>query len=244
LKTKRIITQMKRIEKEYFEHIGLQEHELIDNTWFKNCSFYGCDFSDRISFPNERSVIRNTVFEGCTIDNNCGIGNGILESVECINFKTKGILFCLGTLFDRVSFSGKCGNFLLSSHTVDRAIHGGEDLSKKQIKSFNQSANDFYKGIEWALDISKAEFKELELDPSIPAKLVRRNPETQLLILKENIDVERIQQHPHICSLFKRYLRSNQYDQIIVAGTISNKRINEELESIRVLREEGIAELN
>lgn len=229
--------------KQQFEHISLQENKLVENIQFKNCSFYSCDFSDRISLPQERSIIKNSIFENCTVNNNCGIGNGIIEDVELINLKTKGIVFCLGTLFNKVTFRGKCGSFRLTSETVDRAVHNGEDISKSQIEAFNHSAQEFYKGVDWALDISNAEFKELQIDPDIPAALVKRNPETQILIRKENIDVAKIQQHPYIFSLHKRHLTSNKYDQIIVISTISNKHLEEEMKSIQILREEGIADI-
>src|SRR5262249_52776668 len=43
----------------------------------------------------------------------------------------------------------------------------------------------YYENVEWALDISGAEFGEMEIR-GIPAALIRRDPETQVVITRQN----------------------------------------------------------
>jgi hypothetical protein len=50
-----------------------------------------------------------------------------------------------------------------------------------------QSANeDYYRDVEWAVDISEAEFLEADLR-GIPVHLVRRDPATQFILRREKL---------------------------------------------------------
>ena len=75
-----------------------------------------------------------------------------------------------GTVNLRVRTNG------LESEPVKLHISAGDNLPTQSI-----AGQAFYQKIDWALDISRGEFRDLELK-GIPARLVRRDPETQLIV--------------------------------------------------------------
>jgi hypothetical protein len=114
-------------------------------------------------------------------------------------------------------------------------------LSEDEQKQIDHDAKNYYENVDWILDVSQAEFQEIEIDSSIPAKKVKRNPELHGIIYKEKVDIAKIENHEYICNLHKSYLRYNiNSNHIIAVPSIKNKYMEEELESLRVLREEGI----
>ena len=51
-------------------------------------------------------------------------------------------------------------------------------------QTFDESNAEYYRNVEWALDISQAEFEELCLR-GFPVHLIRRDPETQIVMTRE-----------------------------------------------------------
>jgi hypothetical protein len=80
-------------------------------------------------------------------------------------------------LCDRVTLIGEFGDFFRNN---------AEKLSPAQ----RRFAASFYEGVEWALDISRARFRGLDLR-SLPGHLVRRDPARHALILTERVAADR-----------------------------------------------------
>ncbi len=118
-------------------------------------------------------------------------------------------------------------------------------LSEEEQQQINLDAIDYYKEVDWVLDISQAEFQEFDISSSIPAKKVKRNPELQAIAYRENIDIAKIKGLKGIEGVHQiAFDVSQNKDTIIVVPTLKNKHLKSELESLRILREEGIVALN
>lgn len=239
--------ELKHCQKKQIIDELLEENAHVGNIWFERCNFESNFLSARIETRSKASVIRNVHFDRCLINKNNSIGYGVFENVLFSNLKTSGVVFFRGSLFKESTFKGKCGRIALSSHATGSAV--GLDarrmLSEKEQEEMNIGAQTYYDKVDWALDISEAEFQDCDLASSIPAKKVKRNPEIQGIALKDNINMALIEDNEHISYAHKTVLRVwGKRDTIIVIPTIKNKRLERDMESLRVLREEGIVEMN
>lgn len=234
--------KMRIVTQERFYYLSMQENLILENVHFKDCNFHHCNLSDCISSEREASLMKNCIFEDCTINENCNVGNGILENIKFYNFKTTESLAFSGALFNKVSFYGKCGSFSLSSYTSQRGGNAGKILTEEQINNFNNAANIYYQDVEWALDISNAEFRNLEILDNVPVDLVKVNCYSQVIVRKAHINMDKLEQNPYILASHKQMIINSKRDCILVVATIDNKYEKQELESLKVLKGEGLAQ--
>jgi hypothetical protein len=111
-------------------------------------------------------------------------------------------------------------------------------------RAFDEANAEYYRHVDWALDISEGEFKDLELR-GVPARLIRRDPETQVLITRKvalqgpwrDLDF-RSNVTPACISLF---LGRDEPDYVLVAPKRS-RRFRDCVADIELLRKAGIAE--
>ena len=103
---------------------------------------------------------------------------------------------------------------------------------------------DFYAGVDWALDISAAEFSSVELTESgIPACLIRRDPDTQVVVdrkaameaLRRRLELP----DPAWLVGLERLVESGFDDTVLVAAK-RGRRFAQQLASIALLRDEGL----
>jgi hypothetical protein len=141
-----------------------------------NCEFSHSGLS-LTSKLEQRTVVRSVDLFKCRI-NGCEIGPAVLEDVTISDLQTNDLLILWGTLFRRVRLSGKIGRIKINKN-ID-AI----DRSPKTQGPFDEFRKKFYSETDWALDIRDAKFKEFELR-GIPSSLIRRDPESQVVITRE-----------------------------------------------------------
>jgi hypothetical protein len=100
----------------------------------------------------------------------------------------------------------------------------------------------FYDATDWALDISQAQFGDCELG-GVPGRLVRRDPETQILVTRDRVattpwqEIEAGEPHNFVIAGF---LRSDMDSLVLVAS--SGARRSRDLSYFARLREAGVAE--
>ncbi len=135
---------------------------------------------------------------------------------------------------------GKIGQLKINiaAHYVDR--------NEIMQLPFDNARADFYSTNEWALDISEGIFQEFEMH-GVPAKLVRRDPDTQVVITRENAirsnwrDKISSWNHywPFVIDLF---LEDEEEDMVLVAPKGKpKKKFTELLNGINELCEIGVA---
>ena len=121
--------------------------------------------------------------------NKCKVGS---VSIGMINFKNVIIdgLTCSreisinNALFEKCVLKGKIGKIMFCDWAVD------DELVNKKVLEYNDKK---YKEMDWALDISEAEFTEFDCR-SIPAEKIRINKETQFAVDYNNL--KSIKDHP------------------------------------------------
>ena len=206
---------------------------------FQRCRFVSCALS--ITFdPALRTTIRNIRLLDCS-QVGCSLYPAIVEDVLIDGFDTDGqTVHTWGAVFNRVVLRGKIGRVMISS-VVD--VFG---KSPEVQKAFDEANAKYYGGVELALDISQASFKELDLERSgVPARLIRRDPETQVVVTREKALGGEWRDLPLNERLWNvtldLFLQRNSPDVVLVAPKLHPK-FRRYLADLKLLQAAGVAE--
>ena len=166
---------MKRIENQSFERLRDRGGTVTEGYFVENCSFEGCAYcmTDDIGF---RSVARDIILKNCR-GRGLLVGPAIFEDLLIENLDMRELRI-FGAVFKHVRLTGKLGSVMLK-----------RDLSPVTATEAQQAAARvanarYYASVDWALDISQAEAKELDIE-GIPVELIRRDLETQVIVTRE-----------------------------------------------------------
>ena len=111
-------------------------------------------------------------------------------------------------------------------------------------KAFDEANDQYYRGVEWALDVSKASFAELDIR-GLPARLIRRDPETQVVVTREKALAGEWRDLPLNETLWKTTLNSfiqEKTPDIVLVAPKLNPKFRRYLADLRSLQAAGIAE--
>jgi len=224
------------------EFVKLRDRDsgaVIEDIVLVNCVFDNCSVSLTRSIEL-RSTIRNVRLTNC-VSVNCGIGPAVFEDVTLDGLETNDLLIAWGPLFKHVILKGKIGKV-----KINLTANFWDPRSEMQ-RPFDLARSKFYEKVDWALDIADAQFAEFEMS-GVPAKLVRRDPATQIKVTRERALRsdwrERLSPTntywPMVIDLF---LQDGQPDVVLVAPKRKPKRIFKSLlEGLDELRRLEVAE--
>ena len=167
---------------------------------FKGVSLTECTFhSCRIRLPlvdpaapfhkqqydlGRRPVIRDMELRRCRIlaSVGCTLKGAIVEDVLVEDLRTDGMVQTWATVFKHVTFKGKIGRVMFSD-LFELPFKG---KTTQLQRAFEQANAEYYSTVDWALDIREAEFDDFDCR-GVPSRLVRRNPETQMMLARERV---------------------------------------------------------
>jgi len=223
-------------KKREFIRLFDEDFSVISEIIFEDCFFRNSAFSYCES-PDSRSVARDLEFINCG-QRRCIVEAGILDNVLINNLETDGqLLQFFGTALRHVKLEGEIGPLMFSS-CVDLL---GKNPARQE--AFDLANKSYYKGVDWALDIKDAYFGAIDLR-GIPGNLVRRDEESQGLVLKSdladgqwaNLEFEGTHWRTTL-----EMIRDSKWD----AGILAVPRLHRDAETfqkvLNVLRAEGFA---
>ncbi len=212
---------------------------------FIKCRFNGCNFS-AVNIPNNdnvdmvalRSTARNIRFVNCEVGMQF-VGPGIVEDVILDGLKVRNHFQSLGTVFRHITLKGSIDKLMLTPY-VDST--GGRFREIQQ--QFDEANREYYKSVDWALDISEARFKDCDIR-GIPANLIRRDPLTQVILKREKamqgkwreIDLSRT----HWDVSIKLFLDEGHQDCVLVAPKRA-RNYKALLEGLDRMKDAGVVE--
>jgi uncharacterized protein YjbI with pentapeptide repeats len=240
---------MKEYKNQEFKDYRFSPEVEIRDRKFVKCNFNSCRLSVPFNIiPEERTKVINCSFENCEFSGSNFQSKGFLQKVLFHNISQNDYMSIGGVIFDRVTFKGKFDKWILDSNHRGMVVNFNS-ITESEYTVLDNYAQEQYEKIDWALDISEADFKECELRSSIPAHLVKRNPETQMLIKYEKVIRSNWEKNSTLKGnrgeVFCRWV-ANTYkmDTVIVAPVRNKKLFAEYMEGIQRLRAEGIGELD
>jgi hypothetical protein len=229
---------VKTYEKQEFAGwIDRDSGRTFQDVEFRRCSFLGCSISATTD-PALRSTFRNVRLIDCE-QRASGVGAPILENIDVIGLKTHQLLILFGAVFRHVRLAGKIGELLINPHVPPGIAEPHEE------RAFARANMEFYRSVDWALDISEAEFVDCDLR-CIPPHLVRRDPRTLVVVKREklldgrwrNLDL----QGTHWEAALDWYLKDCGESGIVLIAGKRNRRFKRLVDGQKLLRDEGIAE--
>lgn len=210
------------------------EHVLLDR-----CTFYECQAPAQTRLK-DRPTIRDVTLFRCHVTAS-DLGPVIAEDcvIDTIWFHRGiwGPQTVAGSAFKHVTIRGRVTGALLFVPSDDWFHSWPRPTGPSD--PFFQANERYYEGVDWALDISQAEFTGIELYMSgIPARLIRRDPETQVVITRpsalEGGWREPLKDHYWRIGV-ERFLETGFQDTILVACK-RGRYFQSEMESIRRLK--------
>lgn len=210
---------------------------VFSDVEFHNCYFQGCGISITRN-PALRSSVRNVTLVNCS-QRGCSIDTAVFEDVVVDGLKTHGqLLQCWAAVFNRVVLRGKIDRLMTSP-----AVSAGLATADEQA-AFDRANAEYYAAVDWSLDISQAEFKELDLR-GVPARLVRRDPDTQVIVRRERAlegTWRDLAFHENLWPItISHFLETGEEDMVLVAPK-RDPKFRQYLEDMNLLRKAGVAE--
>jgi len=210
---------------------------VLEDIEFRHCYFESCAVSIT-NDPRLRSTIRNVRLKDCQ-QLGSALETAILEDVIVDGFKNKGQpLQIRGAAFKHVILRGKIDRLMLSWQV---------DLMEKEPhvqQAFDEANEAYYRDVDWALDISQGEFRDLDIR-GLPGHLIRRDPETQVLITREKALQGRWKDLDYCESLWPfsidSFLQTENHSLVLVAPK-QHRKFKDYVADLHLLREAGVAE--
>jgi len=205
----------------------------LDDCLFDNCQV-SCSWR-----LQRRFLIQNVTFL------NCGhIGSGmdaaVLEDVIVDGWRNEGRipLFAWACVFKHVSLRGRITAIKLTDGPAPSWVSRRPD-------DWSAANRAYYAQVDWALDIREAKFTSAPELHFIPGSLIRRDPETQALVTREQAVQALSAGLPWGESGMEIALRwfvdDGPYDDVVLVAARAAKYFRRDLATLAMLRREGLA---
>jgi hypothetical protein len=208
---------------------------------FRRCHFDGCCISMTHN-PQLRSTVRNVQLLNCAISGG-STGKAVVEDVLIENLKTPGLFQTFGTVFKHVVLRGKFDRLMISDDVLPRG-DVNPPYQYENVETYREANAEYYRNVDWALDISNGEFKELYIR-GLPGRLIRRDPETQVLVTRQKALEGRwreLEFRDGLCAIsLDLFLQREEPDLVLIAPK-RHRKFPLYLEDLQLLRDAGVAE--
>jgi hypothetical protein len=191
--------------------------------------FVSCVFGQQDD-PEFGFVVRDVTATRCRVDT-CTVEGVRFEDVTVDGLATRhqGLGGCL---FRHVTLKGKIGPILTTP--VSRGVPA------ETREAMNAAMVAYYKDVDWALDISAAEFSDADFY-MVPGDLVRRDPETQFLLRRDVVTPAK-DSLPVGAKIAASRFESTPFDSIVAVVSRRSKNFARDLEEFERVRKAGLAE--
>jgi hypothetical protein len=167
---------MRVIEEQTFDMVYDNGGQLFSDLHFRRCKFVSSGLSVTTD-PALRSTVRNVVLERCSVQG-CTLRCAVVEDVVVDGLSTSDLHQSRGAVFKHVVLRGRVGRLMATARIAT------VDVDPADQRAFDAANAAYYEGVDWALDISQALSSDLSIR-GIPAHLIRRDPETQVVVSRE-----------------------------------------------------------
>jgi hypothetical protein len=223
-------------KKTFSDQYDEDSRALFEDVTFIDCNFRSCQLSMTLN-PSLRTMVRRCSLVNCEAQG-CGVETALFEDVLVENLKITSLLQVWGAAFRRVTFRGKIGPLMIS-HLISPM-----QATAEYQQLFDDANSVYYSQTDWAADISQAVFTDVDLS-GIPGRLVRRDPETQVLVHRTNVidrnlaDIDL--RGTHWAVNISRFLESGLPD-VVLAAPKASRHFKVLLHGLQELRKHKIAD--
>ena len=203
---------------------------------FVKCRFEQCFFGT-VRDPMRRPIARRMSLIDCSA-NRCHLSAPILEDVRVNGLSSNAVLVLCAPAFRHVTLTGSICDLVVN---MDEDPAGEYDPVNAE---FHKANADYYATVDWALDITNAEFQNVEIR-GVPADLIRRDPATQIIVRRKRalngVLGELDLSGTHWAGEIEWFLDRGEADHVLIAPRRA-KNFRRLVEGLRLLQEKRIAE--
>lgn len=208
---------------------------VLQDVELERCTFEGCGLSTT-DLPERRTIVRNVVARNCRLAG-VSVGPAIFEDVLIDRLVIHDGVFAWGAVFARVTLRGRIGRIAVRPTLPPE----GPPEAARRIAEANRA---FYQTVDWALDISEAEFAHFEA-AGIPARLIRRDPETQVVVTRaaaQRGDWRQLDLTGTWWAIALEQLAKGEYPDEVFVAPKRDRKVRQLVAGLRRLQDAGIAE--
>lgn len=220
-------------------HFG-DEAVKISGMSFQRCFFDNSGIGPP-SHPRFRSFISDLYLQECR-QRACALSGVVIDNVVVDGLGREGRmpLFLSGVALRHVTLKGRIGFFKLQATPYINP-------TAQQLKLWADANRAYYEGVDWALDISEAQFTFAPDLHFIPGSLIRIDPATQALVTREKAMSVSLDSLPWGDSGFdialKWFIEDGPYDEVVLVAPKKSKGFSADVKVLNMLRERGIADV-
>ncbi|MET9263863.1 hypothetical protein [Amycolatopsis sp. NPDC004079] len=199
---------------------------------FENCHFDNCVLLQD-SDPSYPIEVKDVSVSGGSLTNSSAVGTSF-ERVSLSSCQTPGDPIApQGCVFSEVKLRGSMGSWIFTD------MHSS--IPEETRAEFLEAEREFYKNVDFALDVSEGIFETADMF-YLPGDLVVRDPETQVLIRKSRLATADVSRLPRLMVRLLRRVEKNPYDSTAFVVGRDREDFDEALAELQLLVDLGIAE--
>lgn len=222
---------MRTIQGRLFDKQLTHNRQVIRDVRLEGCTFDGwagvCPDWAKPD-PSRRPTIRNVTLKD-TNALSVFLEGAVIEDVTVDTTKAgKHPLFLRGNVYRHVTLMGRIG-FLSIRGKIMPPIEW-PDPDKQRVEADWDRANaDYYKGVEWAIDIRQASYAALDIS-GVPARLIRRNPENTAVVSRKRALAGEWRELPFgLFHVVISAMLDDGYDDVVLIACPRSKNYEEQL---------------
>jgi hypothetical protein len=221
-----------RIEKQTYLNVkSVGSARTLSGLELVRCEFTGSNLS-QFDDPELGLVVQDVTATRC-VAARCFLNGVRIEDVVVDGLTTKDGLRLAGCALRHVTVRGRVGQWFVTQPNPT--------LPQEVQAAFTEAIVSYYKGVDWALDISEAEFESANLS-FVPGDLIRRDPESQFLLRRSAVAGIDPASLPGYANTALRRFEETPLDCIVAVAPKRSKSYAEVLAHLQELRDRGLAE--
>lgn len=208
---------------------------VLQDVELERCTFEGCGLS-RTIHQDRRTVVRNVVARNCRVAA-VSVGPAIFEEIEIDGLAIHDGVFAWGASFRHVTLRGRIGRIAVRPTL-------SSDKPEDAARRIAEANRAYYETVDWALDIADAEFAHFEA-AGIPARLIRRDPETQIVVTRaaaQRGDWRQLDLTGTWWPITLETLANGEYADGVLVAPKKARNVRQLVAGLRLLQDAGVAE--
>lgn len=169
---------------------------------------------------------------------NCSLSGSSLERIELHNLKRIGSspLFLDGCIFKEVRLIGRIAGLKINTFSSNELAN--DDAA--------ELLRECYQNVDWAIDISKAQFPGGITFEALPGDKIIRDPERHVLLRRENLeryDWRGLDYESSAIDIAISWFHElSPFDSVVVTARDSPKYFEQDMQVLQMLRDIGLAD--
>jgi hypothetical protein len=205
-------------------------HTTIAGYDLTRCDFEACVLA-QFDDPDFGLVVRDVTATRCAV-RRTPVHGVYFDTVTISHLRTAS-LQPAACVFRHVVLAGRIGNLML--------VPPNPSIPAQMQASFAARIVQLYAEVDWALDISAAEFTGADLY-YLPGHLIRRDEETQFLLHRERLHDVDLDSLPTFARIAVSRFDAVPFASIVAIAARRGTHFREQLSAFQELRRRGIAE--